>query len=122
MTDASEMIERVARKIYGQLGGGRILPPAIPWEELSMYAREEFFLAARAAIQAMREPTDAMGAAGLRVQRETQHLFTTGELTEEERGRVQISDKLRGNPSHWTKPVWRSMIDAALARAPSEKG
>jgi len=71
----SEMVERVARALSGWLHGS----PS--WESC--------FPMARAAIEAMREPTEAMVWAG-----RADHLTVDGE--------------------EWSKPIWQAMIDAAL--------
>lgn len=47
----SEMIERVAKAIWGDLGG---------WDDLNGDTKETVRKEARAAIAAMREPTEAM--------------------------------------------------------------
>lgn len=52
----SEMIERVARAIYSKRNG----VGAKPWSLLPMRHKEPYMDDARAAIEAMREPTKAM--------------------------------------------------------------
>ena len=52
---SESMIERVARAIWGTCAGSKIHP----WEHLGEL-REEYRARARAAIEAMREPTKAM--------------------------------------------------------------
>jgi hypothetical protein len=49
----SEMIERVARAIAR-------CESSDDWEELGQHWKDQFLLEARAAIEAMREPTEAM--------------------------------------------------------------
>ncbi|MDP3940644.1 MAG: hypothetical protein Q8R92_21225 [Deltaproteobacteria bacterium] len=46
------MVEKIARAIYDF--------PETPWEEMREPVRNEFRQRARAALEAMREPTDAM--------------------------------------------------------------
>jgi hypothetical protein len=78
------MIERVARAIHEAMDES--LPPRLrqPWDELSVPAQGCMFIRARAAILAMREPTEAMvEAAGL-------------------------------EPPSVAEIVWRDMLDAAL--------
>jgi hypothetical protein len=68
-----------------------------------------------AVLEAIAEPTDAMGAAGL--------IATNGDSlngwSDEERraafialGNIGYGDRISGNPSKWMKPVWRAMIAA----------
>jgi len=79
----SEMVERVARAIANNLG---------PLGDLRYYmSDEEAMSAARAAIEAMREPTDAMWDAG-----------------------PVINDPNDYGP----QDVWDAMINAALADPP----
>ena len=62
----SEMIERVARAIYDKspiyTAKPNIGEPmhALTWDEAEKYGREDYFDQARAAIEAMREPTPGM--------------------------------------------------------------
>lgn len=94
--DTPELVERVALAITDCEAAGPLTLSA---------AR----VVARAAIEAMREPNDAMGAAGLLATDDSMM-----RLTEAEREAVGWADRLAGNPSKWMKPVWRAMIDAAL--------
>lgn len=58
----SEMVERVARAIYdGRNGRG-----ARAWASLPRSHQSPYFLDARAAIEAMREPTGPMVTAGIK--------------------------------------------------------
>ena len=52
----SEMIERAAKAIFGTHHEATL----IQWDELSVQAQEEFLTQARAAIEAMRQPTQTM--------------------------------------------------------------
>ena len=79
----SEMVERVAAAIFCSHIGGNGWPEGLP-ENAKDYWRKE----ARAAIEAMREPTEAMI---------------------DKTWREQVADS--GDPDG----VWRVMIDAALA-------
>ena len=56
MTDTPEMIERVARVIYNPTND----PTAQAWEHLSDERRADRLMRARAAIEAMAEPTQEM--------------------------------------------------------------
>lgn len=91
----NEMIERVARALHAQTfpevcrGDEAWLQAA--WES-SEFDRARHLAAARAAIEAMREPTDAMCA-------ETRSEWVSG---------------------HEAGGIWRAMIDAALAPTPPE--
>lgn len=75
---------------------------------------------ARAAIEAMREPSDAMGVAMIRVALTTElygrmtQVEDPRVLTQEEMKRIGFEDSLRANPAHWRKPDWRAAIDEAL--------
>jgi hypothetical protein len=85
----SEMVERVAIAIAGGLNAW-----AEMWEES---LREEYRIDARAAIEAMREPTDAM------LERGSVGLYDCA--AHDGHGGVETSPPL---------PVWQNMIDAAL--------
>lgn len=58
----SEMIERVAKAIYGgrKQYYGAHFPEPLPWEDAGEPIRKIFRALARAAIEAMREPTFEM--------------------------------------------------------------
>lgn len=80
----SEMIERVAKHIYdGRNGRG-----CKPWGHLPRAHQEPYLVDARAAIEAMREPTEAMEEAALDVRP------------------LMMPDTPR--------ELWEAMIDAAL--------
>ena len=89
----SEMIERVARAILAQGSG-------FAWEDYAKEARQHALKQARAAIEAMREPTEKMSGAspdeGVK--------FRTTLFGQE--GTLEVR-----NPA----AVWRAMIDAALS-------
>lgn len=61
-TPKSEMVERVARAIYASAGR---LPPEPPWEDADQEVRDWISDHARAAIEAMREPSEAMIDSGV---------------------------------------------------------
>ena len=84
----SEMVERVARAIYEDDFGGPDRTPT-PWAERDEEFRETVRSNARAAIQAMREPTSAM---------------------------VEAADSRRDPRNGWLGAIsaWEAMIDAAL--------
>lgn len=92
----STMVERVARALYarrpnghGSVGGPYIIEP---FEGLSHFAWSEHMAAARAAITAMREPTEQMKAMG-----------------------AQSCGDERGNPDEISAMAfWEVMIHAAL--------
>lgn len=98
-----DMVERVARALSKADGD-----PAVLFD----YYLEH----ARAAIEAMREPTDAMGAAGLMVSSHDP-LGGREKMTDEQAESIGWTDRLRGNPVKWEMPIWRAMIDAALTRS-----
>lgn len=61
----NEMIERVARAQHrAHYERGRRLYPDGAWELLDRFQRENWLFSARAAIEAMREPSEAMSTAG----------------------------------------------------------
>lgn len=86
----SEMIERVARAIYLARNG----QGARPWSLLTKAHRTPYLGDARAAIEAMREPTEGML----------------------DKGAVAEGD---GNLAQQALNIWAAMIDAALS--PSTK-
>ncbi len=98
----TEMVERVARAICEA--------DSEPWDELGEtgadnapfpYSKEMYRKLARAAIAAMREPTEGMNAAGALPWRWTTHEAPPG---------LEL-------PFGWTNAdTWRVMIDAALAQ------
>ena len=61
----SEIVERVARAIFADMVRGTSRPDWA-WEETSDTAKETWCRTARAAIAALREPTDAMLAGVIR--------------------------------------------------------
>jgi hypothetical protein len=87
----SEIVERVARAIYLVPVGGREDPYAQRWDELREKHQDAFRAIARAAIEAMREPTEAMMAG----------VDCAGEKAEWLSGKA------------W-KVGWQAMIDEAL--------
>jgi len=80
----TDMIERVARAIHARSDHASL------WSELDGYSKIEYREDARAAIEAMREPTEEM-VNGLRITRECD---STAAL--------------------WAPHIWRTMIDTAL--------
>lgn len=117
----SEMVERVARAIDPEAwevqDGLKQNAPDLWESEIETLARESLLAVGRSAITAMREPTNAMGYAGL--------IATNGDSLEgwpdDDRraafkalGDIGYGDCIAGNPSRWKKPIWRAMIDAAL--------
>jgi hypothetical protein len=64
----SEMIERVAKALYARRPNGQGIPGGQwhvdPWEKIGDAMQAEHRAAARAAIGAMREPTEGMHDAG----------------------------------------------------------
>ena len=96
-----DMIERVARAIYAEsyrrcCNGESPAPDDESWES---YIGE-----ARAAIEAMRKPTEEMREAG----------FASIEIVETSYG--------AGIPLSAPEKVWSAMIDAALARTQDREG
>ncbi len=93
MTDS--MIERVARAIWNTKPGAKLHP----WERLGT-VREDYLAESRAAIEAMRTPTEAMVKEGL------------------EEGRWEISLGVGGEHAVMfesaPRTMWEAMIDRAL--------
>lgn len=81
------MVERVAKAIYEEDDPWHV---AFPWPNLTKTQAgvDAYRRCARAAIEAMREPTEAMERAGLR--------------------------EMTIDPA-WAKPAWQAMISAALS-------
>lgn len=75
---------------------------------------------ARAAIEALREPTEAMGAAMLLARTYFEDMGNNPRLTEAAADKLRMGDHLAGNPSRWCMPDWRAGIDAALSGKPPE--
>lgn len=94
------MVERVARAISADMERG--FPPRVQssWETLSDQARETMMLRARAAIAAMREPTEAVLNAG------ADHMHEAIDYSMEPG---------EGIDGYYVTPVWQAMIDQALA-------
>lgn len=100
------MVEKVARAIGEQQSArmaarypARFCYSGATWEQLSDGSKEDARLTARAAIEAMREPTEAMIYAGLHERAEIiRHADTPWDF------RIANSD------AH----VWRAMLTAAL--------
>jgi hypothetical protein len=96
------MIERVANAIDS----------CSEWPALTYRERQ-----ARAVIEAMREPTSSMSWMGVRVNLTIECIGKEMDsrcLNSEECDVIGFSDIYAGNPSHWARPIWRAMIDAAL--------
>lgn len=58
MTDVPEVVDRVAKAIYEKSITGMVA--MVEWEGFPIEYRDMFYAQARAAIEAMREPTEAM--------------------------------------------------------------
>lgn len=104
----SDMIERVARAIYAERYLVEIAFGAMPaWEDVQGSDRTGTFDEARAALEAMREPTEAMTSA------------TSGVVTgcDGEYGdyNVYCDDRVAGE-------IWTAMIDAALSNSKGGEG
>jgi hypothetical protein len=100
----SEMIERVARAISKArfLNGGNEDDDG--WDDCSAGLRNDYRTQARAAVEAMREPTKEMWQAGTGAIEEAQDFSTDSE------GTYEVT-----TPSDYPGPCWRAMIDAALS-------
>jgi hypothetical protein len=81
----NETVERVARALWDAAGS----PDEESWDATMEQFRAIYRRQARAAIAAMREPTEEMADAGTKVMA-TQH------------------------QRRWSLPIWRAMIDEAL--------
>jgi hypothetical protein len=95
-------LEEVARALWNAASAraaGR--PRLTEWADESEETREQWRHGARAAIEALREPTEWMGAEGLRA------------WDPDTRG--MVSDHLAANPSLWMRPTWQAMIDAIIS-------
>lgn len=115
------MIEKVARAIYRDRYGSE--PDEDRWLEESEQRREDFRGHARAAIAAMREPTEEMIEAGARRIGWSHGRFperlTKAELTElTVREDAAISTNLSAHASH----TWKSMINFALSQSTTHTG
>lgn len=86
----SEMVERVAKAIWSDYWDGE----GCSWAEMEESARQTALSMARAAIEAMREPNEAMIGMGM----EADHRRRPGST------RPSAADA-----------IWRAMIDAAAA-------
>ena len=84
----SEAIERAAEAVYAKTAEFEQL--GVPWEQVEEYLKEQSRDFARAAIEAIREPTEAMS---------DQIIF------------CELSSIRKG------EDLWRAMIDAALSRS-----
>lgn len=101
MTDKEQsMVERCAKAIY-EGRNGLVRTRALPWSRQPLVHRAPYLLDARAAIAAMREPTEAMC-----------------EIEKDDKGRDILwgpgvsahPDDVDADPA----TVWRAMIDKAL--------
>lgn len=101
----TEMIERVAKAIREH--------EAYWWNRSDEPEDGLAETLARAAIEAMREPTEMMGAAGLMASSHDP-LGGNEKLSDEDAEKIGWTDRLRANPLRWEMPVWRAMVDAAL--------
>lgn len=82
------MIERIAKAIYEKRNGAG----CVPWSRRPPAHRDPYMADARAAIEAMREPNEAMDRAGLR------------------------ENTIQG-AAIWATPAWQAMVAAALSPA-----
>ena len=108
-----EAIERVAKAIIGTM----FVEHELPLED-EIY--QKYLVTARAAIEALREPTEAMGAAMLLARTYFEDMGNNPRLTEAAADKLRMGDHLAGNPSRWCMPDWRAGIDAALSGKPPE--
>jgi hypothetical protein len=107
MTASDEMVEWVAKAIA--------LDDAQCWEELDAIHAAMFFSFARAAIAAMREPTEAMLAAVVA----RPDALIAERVAEGDEGYAERMDAAVAVERAALASRWRAMIDAALAN-PSE--
>lgn len=134
MTDTPEMVERVARAIAKDFGedfdevprdkkhrieahsifGGR-------YRDVNEPFQYDYLGSARAAIEAMREPTEGMGDSGdMAMMRLVEKLLGLPKLSDDhyERMNVAFGKRARGTTEENTDSVWQAMIDAALGKKP----
>lgn len=99
----NEMVERVAKAMYG--GDADVfLTGHNPWDTCAAVIQEAYRREARAAIAAMREPTEAMLKRGAGT-RATMQFLNQG---------------ISGPIGEWpAMDAWTRMIDAALAELPA---
>lgn len=96
----SEMIERVAKALCDEEWGG-----TQPWDRKPEGFRERYRMRARVAIQAMREPTEAMCAAVLVISHD---LVEPGHVYDEYDSDPGSLDE------NAPQKAWTTMIDASL--------
>lgn len=91
----NEMVERVAKAVFDEANRQQPHPSDKEWAQASVQDKGAAHSFARAAIAAMREPTEAMAVAGAKTVEG--HVWLTGESIHRR---------------------WQAMIDAALAEGP----
>jgi hypothetical protein len=111
MTHQDSMVDRVARAMRKNRF---VRTRMINSFDENVEPTEDEIDDARAAIEVMREPTDAMGRAMLLAEAYFDGPSENKKLTEAEADRIGIIDRLAANPAKWRKPAWRAAIDAAL--------
>lgn len=106
----SEMVERVAKVLYARKCAEIAADPTAayrgpfsPFEEL-LKAKDAYLDDARAAIAAMREPTDEMWDAG------AENLYG---VSREKAIEYAKEDKFESD-GHKAEEIWQALIDAAL--------
>jgi hypothetical protein len=113
----SEMVERVARAIIEMLNKIDGDPNATAWDNASQEMKEGMYPLARAAIEAMREPTDDMLIAGVGAGYDENRPFAE-----------RIKDRTEGSASSLVtagngaiyRAAYEAMIDAALSPSKTE--
>lgn len=96
------MIERVAERLHQSFYGESVRGIAPPWHLLDRFERERWLIVARAAIEAMREPTEAIISASFN---DSSRSF-------------QLREGRPPDPDEDSAEEWRMMIDAILAEEP----
>ena len=112
---ARSLVETVAAKYaeFLECAAARDLKASLCMDDGACSCRRDVAFIASAFLDAIAEPSDAMGRAGL--------IATNGDSLEgwpdehrraalEALGDIGLSDRITGNPSKWMKPVWRAMF------------
>jgi hypothetical protein len=104
----NEAIERAAKAAYTTMvltrSDAELVVDMMAWEDQPAKLRADWRLAVRAAIEAMREPTEAMVDAGVEAKR---RLYAELEAAGQSTRTMLVANHPAGT-------IWEAMIDAAL--------